>query len=240
MCGQNARFARRKNATARWCGPSPHFVRIGHGTDLDYHSGPQASLQYDENLVGRNIADLHVTGSAGYRLDLLRHVIETGEVVSEEFRVEARGRTLDLESRVVQSGDDEAVVFFRDVSERRQAEEALRRSEERYRTIVEDAADWIWILDRDDEGMFRLSFVNESYVQATGRSKDDVQGVRIDDLGRWRSARPALENLQIAIDRGEPISYEQYTGTLSGDIRISVRMTPLFNPDGEVADRSSW
>src|SRR5206468_3227397 len=47
------------------------------------------------------------------------------------------------------------VVVLRDVSDRRRAEEALRESEERFRSIAETADDVIWVVDQ--QGRIRYS-----------------------------------------------------------------------------------
>jgi PAS domain S-box-containing protein len=76
------------------------------------------------------------------------------------------GRRVPLEVSVVPvniQGRRAVVTFFRDVSERRRAHEALERSESRVRRLIELAPDAIWIIDRS-----RLLFVNPATVKMFG------------------------------------------------------------------------
>jgi PAS domain S-box-containing protein len=70
------------------------------------------------------------------------------------------------------------VVAALDVTDRVRAERALRRSEARYRDLFENASDLIASTDLDG----RLTAVNETFVQATGYSRDELIGTRLDDL----------------------------------------------------------
>jgi PAS domain S-box-containing protein len=64
------------------------------------------------------------------------------------------------------------VWFFRDITERRRAEQALRNSEERFRTLFEQAADGIVITDI--EGNFQ--FANPAFLAMTGYPGEEVIG----------------------------------------------------------------
>ncbi len=60
-----------------------------------------------------------------------------------------------------------------DISGRKQAEQALRVSEENYRKLIEDIPDVVYRTDRDD----RISFITPSVEQLTGFSTDEMIGM---------------------------------------------------------------
>ena len=81
------------------------------------------------------------------------------------------------------------VLVFRDISERRKTEEAVRESEEKYRTIFEDSRDAIYITAR--EGKFIDA--NQAMLDLFGYSRGEMIGlnaleiyVNADDRNRFR------------------------------------------------------
>jgi PAS domain S-box-containing protein len=62
--------------------------------------------------------------------------------------------------------------------ERRQAEEALRASEERYRQIVETAQEGIWMIDADN----RTTFANPKLAEMLGYTVDEMMGAPLFDF----------------------------------------------------------
>ena len=65
-----------------------------------------------------------------------------------------------------------------DVSERKRAEVALRESEERYRAVVETAADGFWMLD----GQGRILATNNAYARRSGYSREQLLSMGIADV----------------------------------------------------------
>jgi len=65
-----------------------------------------------------------------------------------------------------------AYGIYQDISERKQAEERLRESEERYRSIVEYSHDGILIVDEN----YRFTYVNGELCRILGRSAKEIIG----------------------------------------------------------------
>jgi diguanylate cyclase (GGDEF)-like protein/PAS domain S-box-containing protein len=68
--------------------------------------------------------------------------------------------------------------FARDITERRRAEEELRKSEERYRSLFEESRDAIYITTREGA----LLDVNESTLELLGYTRDEIIGMNVREL----------------------------------------------------------
>ncbi len=110
------------------------------------------------------------------------HVQDIGPPVVEEFRVEETGETFLCRTFPVRMGSDpEELSFVRimqDITRQRSAEDALTRSETRFRRIVETAQEGIWAVDREA----RTTFANARMAEMLGCSVDDMLGASIFDF----------------------------------------------------------
>ncbi|MBC7219365.1 MAG: PAS domain S-box protein [Hadesarchaea archaeon] len=83
------------------------------------------------------------------------------------------------------------LLAFEDITERRQAEKALRESEEKYRGIVNGTSDVV--LQIDLEGNFL--YMNKSFEKETGYSFEEIKGRNIRDFLTPESYQKAMERL---------------------------------------------
>jgi two-component system cell cycle sensor histidine kinase/response regulator CckA len=82
---------------------------------------------------------------------------------------------------------------------RHRAEEALQRSEERHRTILQTAMDGIWRVDMQG----RLEEVNDTYCRMSGYSKQELLSMSINDLEVNETADDTVAHLQKVREQGE-------------------------------------
>jgi PAS domain S-box-containing protein len=131
-----------------------------------------------EELVGRNIFEFnHPDEAATLRRIFERAVRREIKVVDMRFRFRHKnGHWRRLEVTGHNMLDDPIVhgivVNSRDVTEREEAERALRYSEKRYRNLVETMYEFVAELDMEG----RFMFVNESFARFTAYERKELIG----------------------------------------------------------------
>ena len=128
--------------------------------------------------------------------------LRSGDAYHSEFRIRrtdgqivwiaARGRPVkDARGAVTRM-----IGVSQDVSELKQAEQALRESEARFRSLTELSSDWYWEQDRE----LRLSFHSSGFAQRSGTTSNKLLGKRRWEepnrfplSGTWDEHRATLE-----------------------------------------------
>ncbi len=91
---------------------------------------------------------LPAAGAALFRNHLNR-AFATQEAQLFEFELGPADDRQFFEARLVVSGPDESLAIIRDITQRKQAEEALRDSEERLRSTISSMDDLVFVLDKN-------------------------------------------------------------------------------------------
>ena len=133
---------------------------------------------------------------------------ETDQTVYEVDCIKKDGKRVTLEvnsSVITQEGQPIAVQgIARDVTERKQAAEAIRRSEERYRDLFENANDLIYTHDLN--GYF--TSLNRAGEVITGYSREEAVGLNIADVVAPEYLEAAKSMTARKIDSPQPTTYE--------------------------------
>ena len=118
----------------------------------------------------------------------------------------------------------------RDITERRMAEEALRESEQRYRTLVENIDLGIILIDADH----RIVATNKSIRRMFSRSADELRGRKCFEEFEKREESCAHCPGSRAMATGAPAEAEA-EGVRDDGSRFAVRVQafPVFGPDGK-------
>ena len=103
----------------------------------------------------------------------------------------------------------------RDVTERRRAEAALRESEHRYRTLFEQAADSIFLIDPQTGGMVDF---NERAHRHLGYTRDEFARLTVTDLEGAETVDRVRRHAAIVLREGQDV-FETTHKTKTGEIR---------------------
>jgi len=101
-------------------------------------------------------------------------------------------RTVMISARILEIKGQECVLAVaRDITERKQMEQALQESEQHYRMVSELATDYVFKLGVAADGAVTMDFVSDNFYALTGRTKDDAKTVNLwgsiihpEDLGK--------------------------------------------------------
>ena len=119
----------------------------------------------------------------------------------------------------------------RDITERKTAEEGLRRSEERYRRIVETAHEGIWVIDAAN----RTTFANRQMAEMLGYTVAEMQGASLEEFMDEEGRRITEANVarrRRGIAEQHDFKFRRKDGT---DLWVLIETTPFLDERGEYA-----
>jgi serine/threonine-protein kinase len=217
--------------------------RQGHYLRVNASLAAMFRLTGQGEVLGKTLGDVFPAEYAGRGAAEDREIFRTGQpVVAKDVKVTwSDGRTtwVSTTKMPLRAPHGDIVGTFgiaRDITERKQAEEALRQSEERYRSVIAAMQDGIVLLDAD--GSIRACnaaaerILGLSAAQLTGRTPHDP---------RWRAIHEdgapfpgELHPPMVTLRTGRPctdvvMGVHKPDGTLTW---ITVNAQPLLQADG--------
>jgi PAS domain S-box-containing protein len=129
-------------------------------------------------------------------------------------------------------GTSKSIASIIDLTSRVQAETALRRSEEKYRNILENIEDGYFELDLDGN----LVFFNNSLCKITGHSREELLGINNEPYSNPETAEKLFQVFHQISRTGKPLILTDLEIDLKEGriITVDLSATPIKTPDHQI------
>jgi PAS domain S-box-containing protein len=169
-----------------------------------------------QSLIGKTILQV-LPQTETYWLDIYRKVAMNGKPVLYENYSRELGKYFEVQAFSPQKG--KVASLFKDISKRKQVEEALRESEKRYRLVSELSSDFAYSFCLEPDGTLTLEWVTGALGRITGFTIEELQ-----KRGGWQTMiypkdlKIPLGQFQM-LQNNQPATVEYRILTKNGDVR---------------------
>jgi len=197
------------------------------------------------------IASADVLGKPFWETPWWTHSTETAEKIKEAVLQAAGGSMVRFETEHIAAdgtvhsidfslkpifSDDGKVSFLipegRDITDRKRAEEALKKSEAHYRTLAENTPDVVAVFDKEG----KYIFVNSSIVKVSSLKPEEFIGKKISDVGGFTQEQAAYREkiIKEIFQTKKPFESEFEFLAPTGTFFYEWRAYPVFDTQGNV------
>lgn len=157
----------------------------------------QTGLSQAEGKTARQL----VPNLEQHWFDLYGHVAWTGESVRFEHASEAMHRQFQVSAfRIGASTSRKVVILFKDITERKQAEQDLQESSSRFQTLANNISQFAWMAD--ETGW--LFWYNQRWFDYTGTTFEQMQGWGWKQVHHPDHVERVVEKFSRHLTAGEP------------------------------------
>ncbi|HXX33539.1 MAG TPA: PAS domain S-box protein, partial [Thermodesulfobacteriota bacterium] len=187
-----------------------------------------------EELIGINNRQYTDKENAKKLFQTFNQVYKTGEtlkgLVYEFARKDGMKAFNELSVSLIRDSEGKPVGFrgsTRDITDRKNAEDALKKSEERYRNILESV----------DEGIFEVDlagnfvFINEAMAKIFGYPKEELMGMNNRQYADQENAKKLFQSFNQIYRTGEPSAECVYEVTRKDGTKRSIETSASLKKD---------
>jgi PAS domain S-box-containing protein len=206
--------------------PDIYFVIDRDGRYIDFNNPRGSELILREHIISRKMSEVLPEGIAAEAMIYLEKALNSGEVHTHSYQTLVKGETRSYEARYVAQTQSEVLVLVRDTTDSILAAEKVKESELKYRTLVEQASDGIFIAD------FRGNFIiiNPAGCRMCQFTEAELLKMRMHDLA-IASEIQAVPFKFAEILEGKTVSSERKLVRKDGSV-IEIEITAkIIGPD---------
>jgi len=155
--------------------PDLYFRIDQNGQYLEYR-GPEDQLyKPKDNIVGSTVSERLPKTTAKKIMYAIQVVVSQQKRVTVEYELDMPNGTRIFEAAMLPFHRDEVIAGVRDITDRRIVEESLLKSNEQYRSLVENMEDIVLVIDPNH----KILFVNQSLLILNSKKTSAVLGHNI-------------------------------------------------------------
>ena len=151
-----------------------------------------------EELVGRRVRDFTHPDDLQIGIERMQNALDGGVNGPYEYRVFDKDGSIKyvrLSSRAINDGRmTNVIVVMSNITEQKQAEQALRESESRYRTLFETSTDAIFLVDPES---LLIVDCNDAALEMFGHANEEMKKLQIQDLATPEAQQLMLESIGV-------------------------------------------
>ena len=184
-----------------------------------------------EELLKMSIKDVEASEKSTDIAHRIQKITKSGADRFETRHRRKDGKIIDIEISVNYLNIDDGlmVVFVRDISERKQAEVALRESEEKFSKAFRSSPNAISISTLA-EGVFLE--VNDSFTRGHGYTRKETLGRSSKELDIWVFPKEREKIIKHLRNKGRIINEEYHSRLKSGEVHTMLLSAELINMAG--------
>ena len=190
------------------------------------------------DVVGKRISEIrpNMLDEDAALLSIYAEVARTGVPRRFEYYIRGIGEWFSVST--FSPMRDRFVAMFENISERKRAESALKTSEDRFYRMVQANPAAIAIIDY---GTRRLAFVNETFERASGYSRNELVGRRLDEeIAFWADRRERREIARAFFRDGRRLrNREGRFRRKNGSLFVGLISTEMLEIDGNLCVMSA-